>query len=179
MMVGFVCLPISAESQVFFTIRDLLTRHFQASGQVSFIRVRPAGDDRVSIERRLGRPLPQPEYVVYVARSEGHVDGFAIFDQELGQHEPIDFGTFFDADGRVARVEVMAYREPYGDGIRSARFRRQFVGRDAGSSFRPGRDIDIVSGATISSHSMSRAVRRAAVLIHETALGEANRLANR
>ena len=43
-----------------------------------------------------------------------------------------DFATFFDCDGRVTRVEVVAYREPYGDGIRSQRFRKQFVGEPLG-----------------------------------------------
>jgi len=51
------------------------------------------------------------------------VDGYALFDREIGQHEYIDFAAFFDGEARVARVEVVAYREPYGEAIRSKRFR--------------------------------------------------------
>lgn len=170
--------PGVAESQVFHSIRSLLTAQFSSSERVSFERVAPTGQARARIEQRLGRPLPEPEYTFYVARSGDVIDGYALFDRERGQHEMIDLATFFDAEGRVTRVEVMAYREPYGDGVRSERFRRQFVGRDHAAEFRPGHEIDIVSGATISSHSMSRAVQRATLVLHETLLSD-GRLAHR
>jgi Na+-translocating ferredoxin:NAD+ oxidoreductase RnfG subunit len=67
-------------------------------------------------------------------------------------------------------VEVLAYREPYGDGIRTERFRRQFVGRSASSGFVAEHDIDAVSGASISSRSMCVGVQRAAILLDETVL---------
>ncbi|MET0385661.1 MAG: FMN-binding protein, partial [Polyangiales bacterium] len=79
-------------------------------------------------------------------------------------HEPISFGTFFDPQGVITRVEILAYREPYGDGVRAERFRKQFLGRSAKSTFRPGADIDAISGATISSRSLCIGVERAAVL---------------
>ena len=67
-------------------------------------------------------------------------------------------------------VEVVQYREPFGDGVRAARFRDQFRGRSATSGFRPGEDIDIISGATISSRSLCIGVQRSAVLIDELAV---------
>ena len=93
-----------------------------------------------------------------------------MFDREIGQHEYIDLATFFDCDGRVTRVEVVAYREPYGEGIRSKRFRKQFVGKEAASGFKPGRDIDVISGATLSARAMAKAVKRATLLLHDTVL---------
>lgn len=168
--VALALLPMSAQSQAFHSIRSLLAEQFRASSRVSFVRVRPTAAQRERIVQRLGRALPRAEYTFYVAKSGDRVDGYALFDEELGQHEMIDYGIFFDARGTVARVEVVAYREPYGDGIRSERFRQQFVGRDGRSAFRAGREIDIVSGATLSSRSMCRAVERAAVLLEETIL---------
>ena len=72
-------------------------------------------------------------------------------------------------------------REAYGAGIRSTQFRRQFVGRTGKSTFRPGDDIDVISGATISAHSLTRAVHRAAVLLDELVLtgGQPQRRASR
>jgi Na+-translocating ferredoxin:NAD+ oxidoreductase RnfG subunit len=81
-----------------------------------------------------------------------------------------DFATFFDGEGRVTRVEVVAYRERYGDGIRSQRFREQFVGKQATSGFRPGHEIDVISGATLSARAMAKAVKRATLLLHDTVL---------
>ena len=91
--------------------------------------------------------------------------GYALFDSEKGQHELMDVATFFDAKGKVTRVELMSFREPYGDGVKSERFRQQFIGKDARSGFVAGRDIDTISGATLSSRAMAKAVQRAAVLL--------------
>jgi len=153
-----------ARAETFFTLRELLGSHFHDSTQVGYDRVRPAPGLRAEIQQRTGS-APKTEYVVYVARTGEHIDGYALFDQERGQHELIDIASFFDATGHVTDVQVVAYREAYGEGIRSTRFRRQFVGRDAHSSFSTGRDVDVVSGATLSSGAMTRAVARAALLV--------------
>jgi Na+-translocating ferredoxin:NAD+ oxidoreductase subunit G len=158
----------SASAKDFWTQRDLLAQQFHDSERVSYVRVRPDGAQRAALEARLGRALPKPEYTFFVAQSHGQPDGYALFDEQLGLHEPISFATFFDAEGRVTRVEVVAYREPFGDGVRAERFRKQFVGRGAQSTFRPGEDIDAISGATISSRSLCIGVERAVVLFEAT-----------
>lgn len=159
--------------------RALLAEQFRASERVTYVRVAPQGVERAAIEHRLGRPLPRGEYTFYVASTRGRVDGYALFDDERGQHELISFGTFFDAHGRITRVEVMAYREPYGDGIRSERFRHQFVGRTSASGFRPNDDIDAISGATISSRAMCVGVKRASVILEQMLLSGGAMLAAR
>jgi electron transport complex protein RnfG len=149
----------------FWKPQALLAEQFHASERVRYVRVHVDAAERALIEARLGRPLPKPEYTVFVATSHGNVDGYALFDDQLGLHEPISFATFFSADAHITRVEVVTYREPYGDGVRADRFRRQFVGRNGQSRFRPGTDIDAISGATISSRSLCVGVERAAALL--------------
>ena len=157
-------------AQVYYSVRGLLSEQFRQSQVVDFQRIQITAERRGAIERQLGQKLPKEEYIFYVAHSGDHVDGYALFDREIGQHEYIDFATFFDGEGRVTRVEVVAYREPYGGGIRSKRFRTQFVGKAAASGFRPGHDIDVISGATLSARAMAKAVERATLLLHDTVL---------
>jgi electron transport complex protein RnfG len=169
------CLGILGSAEVasaneYWTTRDLLADHFKASERVTYLRITPSGDVRAHIEARLGRPLPKASYTFFVAQTHDKLDGYALFDEQVGQHEPISFATFFDVEGHVTRVEVVAYHEPYGDGIRSARFRQQFIGRSVQSRFAPGSDIDAISGATISSRAICVGVERAAVLFSETIL---------
>jgi Na+-translocating ferredoxin:NAD+ oxidoreductase subunit G len=163
-------LPSVARSEVFHSVKGLLSAQFKQSKQVTFVRVEPDNKQRAQIAKRLGHALPRATYSFYVAKTEGRVDGYALFDAEIGQHEPIDFATFFDRDGKITRVEVVAYREAYGADIRKQQFRQQFVGRHAKSGFRAGKDIDIISGATISSKSATRAVQRATVLLDQLVL---------
>lgn len=161
----------SAHGVEFTTPQALLSEQFHGSERVTYMKVKPDAGQRAQLEARLGRPLPKPEYTFFVATSHGRPDGYALFDEQVGQHEPISFATFFDADGTITRVEVVAYREPFGDGIRAERFRKQFVGKTARSQFRTGADIDIISGATISSRSMCVGVERAAALFDATVRG--------
>jgi len=163
-------LAVSGHAQVYFSVRGLLAEQFSRSELVEFQRVHLSAKRRDEIQRQLGQALEKEEYIFYVARSADRVDGYALFDHEIGQHEYIDFATFFDAAGRVTRVEVVAYREPYGEGIRSKRFRDQFIGKEAESGFRPGHDIDVISGATLSARAMTKAVKRATLLLHDAVL---------
>jgi Na+-translocating ferredoxin:NAD+ oxidoreductase RnfG subunit len=154
-----------AQAEQFWTTQALLADQFKASKQVSYVRARLDAAERARVAARLGRELPKAEYTLFVAKSGERVDGYALFDEQVGQHEPISFATFFDSAGQITRVEVVAYREPYGDGIRAERFRRQFLGRNVRSRFRAGDEIDTISGATISSRSACVAVERAAALV--------------
>jgi electron transport complex protein RnfG len=155
----------TAHAEQFWTTQALLADQFKSSLNVSYVRARLDPAVRARLEARLGRALPKTEYTLFIAKSGERVDGYALFDEQVGQHEPISFATFFDAAGAVTRVEVVAYREPYGEGIRSERFRKQFVGRNAKSKYRAGDDVDTISGATISSRSTCIAVERAVVLV--------------
>lgn len=157
--------PEPAAAKDYFSVRDLLAEQFKRSERVTFVRVKPTPAQAERLRASLGRSLPEREYTFYVATTAGRVDGYALFDEERGQHEPISFATFFDPQGHVTRVEIVAYREPFGDGVRSPRFREQFVGKDAASGFAPDRDIDAISGATISSRALCVGVKRAALLL--------------
>ena len=72
----------------------------------------------------------------------------------------ITFVVGLRPDGRVADVAVMAYREPYGGEIRSARFLSQYHDKRPGDAVRPYRDIRNVAVATLSVEASSRAVKK-------------------
>jgi len=145
---------------VYWSTKDLLRAFFSSSERVTYVEV-----PRADVERALGEKVAKDRYVVYVARSGERVDGFAVVDEEKGEHQPITFGVKISPDGRVERTEVMAYREAYGEEIRELRFRKQFLGRSMPETKRFGDDVVAISGATISSRSMLVAVRRALALV--------------
>ena len=164
-LVEMIATPAAAKT--FFTTKQLLAEQFATAEKVSYIRVRLDPQRKLQVEKKLGYHLPRESYTFYVARKNNHPIGFALFDEDKGQHEMISLATFFDAKGTIARVEIVAYREPYGDKVREARFRRQFIGKDQSNQLAAEKDIDVISGATISSYSVARAVRRAAVLVED------------
>jgi Na+-translocating ferredoxin:NAD+ oxidoreductase subunit G len=113
----------------------------------------------------LGGAGNKDKYVVYVARTGERVDGYAVIDDEKGQHEPISFGIKVTPEGKVERIEVMVYREAYGSEIKDPRFRAQFVNKARGDTLKLGQDIDGITGATISARSTTNVVKRALALV--------------
>ena len=63
-----------------------------------------------------------------------------------------------------ADVQVMVYREPQGEAIHEKRFRKQFVGKRSKDPITLDKDIDAISGATISSRSATFAARKGLLL---------------
>jgi electron transport complex protein RnfG len=164
--VAFVTLPARAD-QVYFTSRDLLADFFRSSQQVTYKKMQIDGVDRDRISKRLGYALPRTSYTFYVASSGGRIDGYALIDEEKGEHLPITFAVKLSPEGKVQRQEVVVYREVQGDEVRDDRFRRQFVGKSAHDQLELEQDIVAVSGATISSRAMTVGVKRALVLFDE------------
>lgn len=103
-------------------------------------------------------------WTIYIAKHDGQLDGIAVFDSQIGQHEPIDFAVQLSPTAVVVRQEVVVYRERYGSEVRDARFRAQFVGKTGTDPLKVGKDVKIVSGATYSSRAMALGVKRVAVI---------------
>ena len=155
-------LPLGAQAQGTYWSRESLLRDFFAdSERVSYLEVKV---DAALVEA-LGYTPSRDRYVVYVATTGDRVDGYALLDDELGQHHPISFGVQLDPAGRVVRSEIMVYREPYGAEIKSERFRDQFVGKAASDAGHFSQGVVAVSGATLSSRAMTKAVRRATLIV--------------
>jgi hypothetical protein len=64
--------------------------------------------------------------------------------------EYFDYFILFDASKKVTQVRVFNYQASHGHGIMSKGWLRQFAGYDGSASLEPGKDIDSISGATIS-----------------------------
>jgi hypothetical protein len=117
------------------------------------------------LSRRVGRKVDAPSYpVLAVSSASGQLLGWIFVLDVVGQTLPITFAVGIKADGLVQDVEVMVYREPHGSEIRERRFRAQFAGKSADQPLLVGKDIDAISGATISSHSAAYAVHKGLAL---------------
>jgi hypothetical protein len=168
--VGLTAAPARADT-TYFTTRALLGEFFPKSERVTYRTFVLDGSTKARLTQRLGYAPAKDRYTIFIATTQGKIDGYAIVDEERGLHQPITFATRLSPRGVVERVEIMVYREPRGDEVRDSRFRKQFEGKTALDPLRIDRDIDAVSGATVSSASLATGVRRAAVLVEELALG--------
>jgi Na+-translocating ferredoxin:NAD+ oxidoreductase RnfG subunit len=98
--------------------------------------------------------------VLRVAKG-GTLLGFAEVRNVKGKERPITYLVAVDSAGATRDVDILVYREPRGGEVANDAWRKQFRGKTAADPLQVGKDIRNISGATISSNSVTRSVRQA------------------
>ncbi len=114
-------------------------------------------------------------HLAYVlARANGVVVGAVVIDEVIGKYERIRFAVGVALDGRVRQIEILRYSESHGQEVRLLAWRKQFAGKSATAALSIGKDIDNISGATLSCTHVTDGVRRIATVL--AALSAAGKL---
>ena len=88
----------------------------------------------------------------------------AFLDNVLGKSMPITFLVLLNTKGEIISSEVIKYREAYGAEVGNKNWLSQFIHFSDTSDYSVGKNIDGISGATISVNSLSRGIRKIALL---------------
>lgn len=86
--------------------------------------------------------------------------GWFIVDEVVGKHEFIPIALALDQNGAVKGIEVLEYREAYGDQVRNPEWRKQFTGKTSSTKLQLDKNIRNVSGATLSCKHVTDGVQR-------------------
>ncbi len=115
-------------------------------------------------------PLESKQATVYSGYKNEQVLGYAFLDSRMVRTLPATFLIVLSPAGVVQRVLVLAFHEPE-DYLPPERWLRQFNQQPLGPNLQLHRTIHGIAGATLSSQSVTNAVRQALalfqVLIHE------------
>jgi Na+-translocating ferredoxin:NAD+ oxidoreductase RnfG subunit len=98
--------------------------------------------------------------VLRVAKG-GTLLGFAEVRNVKGKERPITYLVAVDPAGTTRDIDILVYREERGGEVANDAWRKQFRGKTAADPLQVGKDIRNISGATISSNSVTRSVRQA------------------
>jgi len=116
-----------------------------------------------------GGHAPREMTLRTVESSTGAVVGYLAEGPVVSRSGPFIIRVAMTADARVIRAAVAHYPGARGGDVQDPRFTRQFEGRTASDPLRVGKDIDAVSGATLSSRAMAGGVRKALDLAQQRA----------
>lgn len=161
--VAFVTLAWMSASLVaateYLSLDDIKTLAFPSSGTFEAYPIAITPEQATTAQAKAQSAAKGTLAAIYIAHTNGILDGIAIIDHVIGRTEPITFACALGADGRVLRVDVMTYREPQGGQVRDVKFLKQFVGKGPADAVRRGRDIANIGGATMSVDALTERVR--------------------
>jgi len=92
-----VSLPAEAAG-TFFTTPQVLKEFFPKSQRVTYRKVKLGPAELAAVQGRLGYKPTKPEYVIFVATTGEHVDGYAVIDEDDGTCEQVDPAVPLSAD---------------------------------------------------------------------------------
>jgi len=152
---------------IYLTLEDALKAVFPDADEVLTETIRLGDESRQRVAQAVGHPLLEESFTVYRGLTSGRTVGYAIVGEELGKFRPITSIVMVGADGIVKDVHVMVYRESRGEEVKRRRFLHQYEHKGAEDPIRINRDINGISGATISVRSMNAQVRKVIHVIRE------------
>ncbi|PJA95963.1 MAG: hypothetical protein CO129_08995 [Ignavibacteriales bacterium CG_4_9_14_3_um_filter_34_10] len=112
------------------------------------------------IEKFAGQKFFKDEVVYWKIPTNSKQIKYAFIDNVYGKALPITFLVILSEEGKIEKVEIIKYREQYGSGVKNENWLSQFISFNSFSDFSIGKDVQGISGATISANSISRGVNK-------------------
>jgi Na+-translocating ferredoxin:NAD+ oxidoreductase RnfG subunit len=134
-------MPVAAQSAPHDKLAKSIERVYGAGAQVDTVKVDTT--------------------TVYRISKAGTLLGFAEVRNVIGKELPITFLVAIDPQAALRDIDILVYREPQGGEVAYEPWRKQFRGKTAADPLQVGKDIRNISGATISSNSVTLGVRQA------------------
>ena len=140
--------------------------------------IRSTEELKEKIRQRMGKTKTsvwEDSYVTFIAKKGDTILGYAVIVEEIGKHRPITFVVGVGNDRKIKDAALMVYREAYGGEVRDRRFLQQYEGKELKDALLPYRDIQNISGATLSVEAIGRGSKKALALVDLIYLEDAER----
>ncbi len=120
------------------------------------------------------KEIPSALVTRYVARNEeGGIAGYAYLDKHLVRTLPETLMVAVDAEGILVGIRILAFREPAEYMARDG-WMEQFRGKKAEDQIRMKKNIDGITGATLTARAVAQCGRRT-LAIHQILEGRENK----
>lgn len=154
-------LPLGA--QVFMTREEALDAIYGDGSAVEKQRVYLSEELKKEIEARAKAKLESRIHTFYVGKRGEEVLGYSILHTHVVRTHAETLLITINPDGTLRQVDILAFFEPQ-EYMAGEKWIELFPGKKLSSSLRVGRDIPNMTGATLTSNAVTKAVRTALAL---------------
>jgi hypothetical protein len=169
-LVSSVTIPMRASAQegIFLKEEEAPKAVFPDADSFGRKVIPTTAELKEKIKQRMGKTATsiwEDSYVTFVAKKGDAILGYAVIVEEIGKHRPITFVVGVGTDHKIKDAALMVYREAYGGEVRDRRFLQQYKGKQLKDPLLPYRDIQNISGATMSVEAIGRGSKKALALV--------------
>ena len=146
-------------------VEDIIKSEFCSNCELSLHKYPLPDDLKKQTENQVHQKFFSEYIYLWEICEQDSLKGFAVLDNTYGKSQPITFLVIFSPTGKIIRVDVIRYREPYGGAVGSRNWLNQFTGKSGSDGFKVDKDIDSITGATISVNSVTRGVYKLTLMM--------------
>ena len=159
------------EAVVLYAKNEALQLIFPEADSIEPQAVFLTAQQAARVEELARSPLESQLLTVHVGRKGNETLGYAFLDIHVVRTQPEALFVVLTPQGNVDSVLIVAFHEPL-EYMPSDRWQAQFPGKTLTPDLQVKRAIAPISGATLSAHAMTDAVRRA-LAVYQVALQKA------
>jgi hypothetical protein len=149
--------PLSLFSKVFITPDEAIKEAFK-NATIEKKRIYLTENDVKSMEQELGFKIKHQFYSFYVAKENNKTLGYAILHTDVVRTREMSVMVVLDPEIKIKNLYLISFYEPL-EYKPSDRWLGLFINKSKEDALTPGIDIPIVSGATLTSRTVSEMVR--------------------
>ena len=121
----------------------------------------------MTISRDVDKSTHPGNHIFSEIKGSSTLLGYCVESEVIGRSGPFKIRVFLNQQLVVIRASVISYPWERGRNVRRREFTSQFEGKGPEDAIEIGKDIDAMTGATISSRVMSEGVREAIKLLED------------
>ncbi|MDP2683161.1 MAG: FMN-binding protein [Deltaproteobacteria bacterium] len=144
--------------KVYLTKDDALKQAFPEAIETERLTVFLNDDDVKKIQELSKAKVNSKIFTYYMAKGKDGVIGYTVFESHIVRTKPEVFMLVITPKGDIAHIEILAFYEPE-EYLPPKRWLDLFKGRRLDDRFRVRSGISAISGASITSEGITRAIR--------------------
>lgn len=153
--------PVQAEENNRMSIEQAQGLIFPDAAQFIFSPVTLSDDQKDAISEASDLRVRFTEIPIWQALDKtGKLLGVVMSDKVIGKHEFITYAVGITNEAKATAPFILDYRESYGQQVERDEWRHQFMGKTRHDTLKVGKDIDNISGATLSCVNITNGIKR-------------------
>ena len=149
-------------------IRDSAEKYiisqFDVDVSISMHTLKLDAELKILVQNKVKQRFYRNELYYWTISNDDAKIAYALMDNVIGKSMPITFLVILNSKGAILASKVIKYREAYGGEVGNKNWLAQFANLTNTTQFMIGKNIDGISGATISANSLSKGIQKITVL---------------